>query len=41
MEPEGSLLRSQEPATGPYPESAASSPDPSPYFPKINSNIIF
>jgi len=33
MEPEGSLPYSQEPATGPYPESDASSPQISTLFP--------
>jgi len=39
MEPEGSLLCSQEPATGTYPEQDVSSPHPHNYF-KIRSNII-
>jgi hypothetical protein len=33
MEPEGSLLSSQEPAIGPSPEPDASSPDPPTLFP--------
>jgi hypothetical protein len=33
MEPEGSLLCSQEPATGPHPESDESSPHPPTFFP--------
>jgi hypothetical protein len=33
MELEGSLLRSQEPATGPYPESSESSPYPDTLYP--------
>jgi hypothetical protein len=41
MEPEGSLLCLQEPATGPYPEPDKSSPHLPPYSPKIHSNIIF
>jgi hypothetical protein len=32
MEPEGSLLCSQEPAIGPYPEPDESSPDPHTVF---------
>jgi hypothetical protein len=40
MEHEGSLLRLQEPATGPCPEPDASNPHIPPRFPKIHSNII-
>jgi len=41
MEPEGSLLRSQELATGPYHEPDASSERSLPFFfPKIHYNII-
>jgi hypothetical protein len=41
MEPEGSLLYPQEPATGPYPKPDKSNPHPAaPYFPKIHFNII-
>jgi hypothetical protein len=40
MEPEGLLLFSQEPATGPYPEPDKPNPHPKPYFPKIHSKII-
>jgi hypothetical protein len=32
MEPEGSLLCSQQPAIGPHPKSDASSPRPTPYY---------
>jgi hypothetical protein len=35
MEPEDSILCSQEPSTGPYPEPDESSPYPSTYFSKI------
>jgi hypothetical protein len=34
MEPEGSLPRSQEPATGPYPKLYKSNPHPETLFPK-------
>ena len=41
MEPEGSLLQSQVPATCPYPEPARSSPyPPTSHFLKIHLNII-
>jgi hypothetical protein len=40
MEPEGSLLCSQEPATGYYPDPDETNPHPQPYFPKIHFNII-
>ena len=40
MEPEGSLLHSQVPATCPYPEPAQSSPYPTSHFLKIHLNII-
>jgi hypothetical protein len=39
MEPEGSLPFSQGPATGPYPKTGASSPQPLILFPRIHSNI--
>jgi hypothetical protein len=39
MEPEGSLPRSQQPATGPYPKPDASTQHLLPYFPKIHYNI--
>jgi len=41
METEGSLPSSQQPDTGPYPESDASSPHLSTLFFKIHSNMIF
>jgi len=41
MVPQGSLLRSQGPAAGPYPEPNVSSSHLPPYFPKIHSSIIF
>jgi hypothetical protein len=41
MEPEGSLLHSQVPATCPYPESSQSSPCPPSHLLKIHLNIIF
>jgi hypothetical protein len=41
MEPEGSLIRSQESVTGSHPEPDISSPQFPPYFPRINCNIIF
>jgi len=41
MELEGSLLYSQEPTTGSYPESDLSVHTFPLYFPKIHSNIIF
>jgi len=40
MEPEVSLLHSQEPSTCPYPQRDQSSPGPHPVFLKINFNII-
>jgi hypothetical protein len=40
MEPKVSLLCSQEPTTGPYPELYASSPHLPKQFSKIHSNII-
>ena len=40
MEPWGSLLHSQVPATCPYPEPARTSPSPHPTFLKIHLNII-
>jgi len=40
MEPEGSLLQSQVPATYPYPEPARSSPYPTSYILTIHFNII-
>jgi len=40
MEPEGSLPRSQQPATGPYPDPDESSSQ-SPYIFKILFDIIF
>jgi len=39
MEPEGSPLRSQKPATGPHPEPAESSSPPRPYLPKVQLNV--
>jgi len=36
MEPEGSLLCSQQPATGPYPKPDAFSPHLPTLFPKIH-----
>jgi len=41
MEPEGSLLDSQGPTTGPYLEPDASSSHLHTLFPKIHPNIIF
>jgi hypothetical protein len=38
MEPEGSLLCSQEPATGPRFEPEETNPHLPPYFPKIHFN---
>jgi hypothetical protein len=40
MEPEGSLLCSEEPATGIYPEPDESSPCLPSYFSEIHFNII-
>jgi hypothetical protein len=40
MEPEGSLQRSQQLATGRSPEPYESSPHLAPNFPKIHLNII-
>jgi hypothetical protein len=40
MEPEGSLLHSQKPATCPYPEPDQSSPCPPYHVLKIHFNII-
>jgi len=40
MEPKDSLTDSQEPATGPYPESDASSPHLPLYFPEIHYIIL-
>jgi len=40
MEPEGSILCSQEPTTDPYPEPDTCNPHLL-YFSKIHSNIIF
>jgi hypothetical protein len=40
MEPEGSLLYSQQPATCPYPKADQSSPRPPSHFLKIHFNII-
>jgi hypothetical protein len=40
MEPEGSLLHWQEPATCPYPEPAQSSPSPPSHFLKVHFNAI-
>jgi hypothetical protein len=40
MEAAGSLLCSQDPSTGPFPEPDASSPRLPIYFPKIYSNVI-
>ena len=40
IEPEGSLPRSQEPATSPYPEQDRSNPFPPSHFSKIHFNII-
>jgi hypothetical protein len=40
MEPEGSLLHSQVPATCPYPEPTPSSPHNPSNFLKIHINII-
>jgi hypothetical protein len=39
MELKGSLLCSQQPATGPYPEPDESNKHPT-YFPEIHFNII-
>jgi len=41
MEPEGSLLRSQVPATCPYPEPTRASHATTSHFLKIHLNIIF
>jgi len=41
MEPRGSALCSQEPATGPFSEPDQCSPHLPPNFPNIHSNIIF
>jgi len=41
MEPESSLLCSQEPTTGPYPKLDASVHTFPPCFPKMQSIIIF
>jgi hypothetical protein len=41
MEPEGSLLCSQQPATGPYLSQMNAVHTFPPYFPEIHSNIIF
>jgi len=40
MEPEGSLLFSQKPVIGPYPEPDESSPHLPTHFPKIYSNFM-
>jgi hypothetical protein len=40
MEPEGSILFSQQPAPGPYPEPDESSPHPQTLLFKIHMNII-
>jgi len=39
IEPEGSLPRSQKPATGPYPNPAESFRSIDPYLPKIHLNV--
>jgi len=42
MELGGSLLLSQKPTTGPYPEPAEStSPPQSPYLPKVPNLMVF
>jgi hypothetical protein len=39
MEPEDSLPCSQEPATGPYPETCESNPHPPILLPEVHFNI--